>query len=157
MRSRISRWLKASAEGYTLTEMLVVIAIIGLIVAVVTPNLMGQLRRAQAKGAQVQLENMASAIEMFRSDTGHYPKTEEGELKALINGSAIEGWTGPYIKDGKTLNDPWNRAVKYELLDNGQSFRVYSLGANGQVGGVGTDLDLEAPARATVSTAPTGS
>lgn len=158
MRNRIRRWLKSSAEGYTLTEMLVVIGVIALIAAVLVPTLMGQMQRARAKAAQVQLENIASAVEMFRSDTGHYPKKEEGNLKALlINGSTIEGWTGPYLKDAKTLNDPWGRPVDYQPATDAESFKVTSLGANKKVGGVGADLDIEAPAQAAAAATPSGS
>ncbi|WP_168077168.1 type II secretion system major pseudopilin GspG [Caulobacter sp. SSI4214] len=153
------RRLKAD-DGYTLTEMLVVVGVIALIAAVLVPTLMGQMQRARAKAAKVQLDNVASAVEMFRSDTGHYPTTAEGGLKALLNnGATIEGWTGPYLKDGKTLTDPWNRDIAYNLATDGQSFTVQSLGADGKVGGVGPNLDLTAPADATAastSTAPSG-
>ena len=149
MRKPARRWLKGS-DGYTLTEMLVVVGVIALIAAVLVPTLMGQMQRARAKAARIQLDNIASAVEMFRSDVGHYPTTTEGGLKALLsNGSTIDGWTGPYLKDAKTLNDPWNREVKYELSADAESFKVTSLGANGKVGGVGPDLDLEAPAQTT--------
>lgn len=157
MRNRISRWLKGSEAGYTLVEMLVVIGVIALIAALLVPNLIGQMQRARAKAAQVQLENVASAVEMFRSDTGHYPKTEEGDLKALLNnGSGIEGWTGPYLKDAKTLNDPWSRPIEYKVATDQLSFTVTSLGADGKATGIGPNLDLVAPAQATATSAPSG-
>ena len=83
MRNTARRRLKGS-DGYTLTEMLVVIGIIALIAAVLVPTLMGQMQRARAKAARVQIDNVASAVEMFRSDVGHYPTTAEGGLKALL-------------------------------------------------------------------------
>jgi|UPI000645D339 general secretion pathway protein G len=156
MRNPARRRLKGS-DGYTLTEMLVVIGIIALIAAVLVPTLMGQMQRARAKAARVQLDNVASAVEMFRSDVGHYPTKAEGDLKALLtNGSTIEGWTGPYLKDAKTLNDPWSREIKYELATDGDSFTVRSEGANGKTGGVGPDLDIVAPAQATAAVTPGG-
>lgn len=149
--ARRRRWLNGS-DGYTLTEMLVVIGMIALIAAVLAPSLMGQFRRGQAKAAKVQLDNVASAVEMFRSDVGHYPTTAEGGLKALLtNGSAIEGWTGPYLKDAKTLQDPWSRDIKYELTADADAFTVSSLGADGKIGGVGANLDIQAPASAPVA------
>lgn len=153
MRKPARRWLKGS-DGYTLTEMLVVVGVIALIAAVLVPNLMNQMQRSRAKAGRIQLDNVASAVEAFKSDTGHYPSTTEGGLKALLaNGSTIEGWTGPYLKDAKTLNDPWNRAIQYALTADAESFTVTSLGADGKVGGVGPNLDLVSPApSATVAT-----
>lgn len=151
MRNPARRRLKGS-DGYTLTEMLVVVGVIALIAAVLVPTLMGQMQRARAKAARVQIDNVASAVEMFRSDVGHYPTAAEGGLKALLtNGSTIEGWTGPYLKDAKTLNDPWNREIRYELAADAETFTLTSLGADGKVGGVGPNLDLQAPTQATAA------
>ncbi|MGH1558151.1 type II secretion system protein [Caulobacter segnis] len=77
MRNPARRRLKGS-DGYTLTEMLVVVGIIALIAAVLVPNLMNQMQRSRAKAARIQLDNVASAVEAFKSDTGHYPSTAEG-------------------------------------------------------------------------------
>ncbi|MDR3509249.1 MAG: type II secretion system major pseudopilin GspG [Caulobacteraceae bacterium] len=145
MRGSIRRQLKED-EGYTLTEMLVVIGIICLIAAVLTPSLMGQLGRARSKAAQLQLETVASAVELFHSDVGRYPTQEEG-LKALVQepGSA-EGWSGPYLRDVKALNDPWTHPLVYKLDAEGQHFYVQSLGADGKPGGSGVDRDLRVPA-----------
>lgn len=130
--------------GYTLTEMLVVIAIIGLIAAVLTPSLMGQLGRARVKSAQLQLESVAAAVEMFQSDVGHYPTASEG-LKALVTEPAdVEGWTGPYVKSASALKDPWTGDILYRAVDDG-AFEVVSLGSDRKVGGAGTKRDLVAP------------
>lgn len=129
--------------GYTLTEMLVVIAIIGLIAAVLTPNLMGQLGRARVKSAQLQLESVAAAVEMFHSDVGRYPTVGEG-LAALVKEPAdAEGWTGPYLKSATSLKDPWNGQILYRGGD--ETFEVVSLGSDRKAGGAGTKHDLVAP------------
>ena len=130
--------------GYTLTEMLVVIAIIGLIAAVLTPSLMGQLGRARVKSAQLLLESVAAAVEMFQSDVGRYPTASEG-LKALVTEPAdVEGWTGPYVKSASALKDPWTGDILYRAVDDG-AFEVVSLGSDRKVGGAGTKRDLVAP------------
>lgn len=150
MRNAARRWVKEE-DGYTLTEMLVVIGIIALIAAVLVPTLMGQMQRARAKAARIQLENVASAVENFRSDVGHYPTTAEGGLRALLSTTgSIDGWLGPYLKDAKTLNDPWNREIKYQLATDGETFQVQSLGADGRVGGASANQDIEAPAQVSV-------
>ena len=130
--------------GYTLTEMLVVIAIIGLIAAVLTPSLMGQLGRARVKSAQLQLESVAAAVEMFHSDVGRYPTPSEG-LKVLVREPAdVEGWTGPYVKAASGLKDPWTSDILYRPTSDG-TFEVVSLGSDRTVGGSGTKRDLVAP------------
>lgn len=130
--------------GYTLTEMLVVIAIIGLIAAVLTPSLMGQLGRARVKSAQLQLESVAAAVEMFQSDVGRYPTASEG-LKVLVAEPAdVEGWTGPYVKSASALKDPWTGEILYRAIEDG-AFEVVSLGSDRKVGGAGTRRDLVAP------------
>jgi general secretion pathway protein G len=133
--------------GYTLTEMLVVMAVIGLIAAVLTPGLIGQLGRARAKTAQMQLDTIAAGVEMFRADVGRYPSDGEGIGALLTPPSALEGWTGPYLRDAKVLQDPWGNPVAYKTEGSGRGFTVTSFGADGQAAGMGLDRDLTAPNR----------
>ena len=131
--------------GYTLTEMLVVIGIICLIAAALTPGLMGQLGRARVKAAELQLQTVSSAVELFKSDVGRYPTQAEGLPALVTDPGGLQGWTGPYIRDAKALSDPWNRPILYTLDPSGQSFTVESLGADGKPGGTGVNRDLKAP------------
>jgi general secretion pathway protein G len=133
-------------DGYTLTEMLVVIAIIGVMAAVLTPGIIGQLGRARAKTAQVQLETVAAAVESFRSDVGRYPTNTEGLNALLSQPGDADGWTGPYVKGGKALSDPWGHAIQYQESDDLLTFQVTSLGADGRPDGQGMNKDLHAPA-----------
>lgn len=145
MRRNTERRRLDGQAGYTLTEILVVMAIIGLIAAILTPNLMGQLGRARAKSAKLQLDSIAAGVEMFRSDVGRYPTEAEG-LRALITQPGdVDGWTGPYIKDGKVLDDPWGNDLEYKSEQAGRSFVVKSLGADGRADGTGLDRDITAP------------
>jgi general secretion pathway protein G len=128
-------------EGYTLTEMLVVIAIIGLLAAVLTPTLVGQLSRARVKAAALQLQTVESALEAYRSDIGHLPSDQEG-LGALVAAPAgAEGWLGPYLRDPKAVRDPWGRAFQYRETGE-DAFEVTSLGSDGKPGGKGAAADL---------------
>jgi general secretion pathway protein G len=145
---RPSQRLGGSDDGYTLTEMLVVIGVIALIAAVLTPSLLGNMQRARSKTAQMQLQTIAAAVETFRSDVGRYPSESEGlnSLVAVAQGAqGFEGWTGPYLKNPRYLQDPWNRNVEYKLDDSGQGFTVRSLGSDGATGGEGPGRDLIAP------------
>ena len=137
---------RSSEDGYTLTEMLVVIGIIALIATVLTPNLLGQLGRSRAKAAQLQLDTTASAVEVFRTDVGRYPTDAEG-LQALVHDPGnLTGWSGPYVRDAKALSEPWNDPLIYKLNPDGRSFYVESLGADGKPGGTALNRDLKAPA-----------
>jgi general secretion pathway protein G len=105
---------------------------------------MGQLGRARVKSAQLQLESVAAAVEMFQSDVGRYPTASEG-LKALVAEPAdVEGWTGPYVKSASALKDPWTGQILYRAIDDG-AFEVVSLGSDRKAGGAGTKRDLVAP------------
>jgi general secretion pathway protein G len=125
--------------------MLVVLAIIGLIAAVLVPGLIGQLGRARAKTAQMQLETVAAAVEVFRSDVSRYPTDTEGLTVLLTEPTGVDGWTGPYIKSSKLLQDPWGHTIQYKLNPDGLSFTVTSFGRDGVPNGTGLDKDLTAP------------
>ena len=140
-------------DGYTLTEMLVVIGIICLIAAVLTPGLLGQMGRARAKAAQLQLDTTAANVEQFYADVHRYPTQEEG-LQALIKEPAgADGWSGPYTRDPRSLLDPWNDPIVYKLAPDGRSFVVISLGADGKPGGTGLNRDLQSPTSASPAAA----
>ncbi len=141
---RASQARAGGDAGYTLTEMLVVIAIIGLIAAVLTPSLMGQLGRARVKSAQLQLESVAAEVEMFRSDVGRYPTAAEGLKALLVEPADVEGWTGPYAKSASLLKDPWASEILYRTTGD-DTFEVVSLGSDRKPGGSGTKRDLVAP------------
>ena len=148
MRHSVRRALDEgqAQDGYTLTEMLVVIGIICLIAAVLTPSLMGQLGRARSKAAGLQLETMAAAVELFHSDVGRYPTASEGLAALVKEPASADGWSGPYVRDLKALQDPWNHPLIYRMAPDGQHFSVQTLGADGKPGGSGIDRDMSVPA-----------
>jgi general secretion pathway protein G len=132
-------------DGYTLTEMLVVIGIIGLLAAALTPALVGQLARARVKTARLQLETVSSALEQYRSDLNRYPSEKEG-LRALVaDPRSGQGWLGPYLRDPNALLDPWGRPILYRLDPTGDRFQVESLGSDGKPGGDGLAADIHLP------------
>jgi|SRR5579872_1602998 len=132
--------------GYTLTEMLVVIGIIALIAAFLTPLVLGQMNRARIKTAELEVQTVATAVESFRSDVGRYPSAAEG-LGALRQEPAdVAGWAGPYISQ-KSLQDPWGRPLVYVApTDASPQFYVKSLGADGK-GAANVDRELQAPSQ----------
>src|SRR5215813_7770706 len=84
-------------DGYTLLELLVVLAIIALLVGFVAPKMMGYLGRAKTDAAKVQLHNVATALDLYRLDTGEYPTEAQGLQALLEKPSGISGWSGPYL------------------------------------------------------------
>src|ERR1700761_2744801 len=130
----------ARLRGYTLTEMLVVIAIIGLIAAVVIPQTIGQLGKAQSRAAKLQVQSIAAALELFQGDNGRYPTAQEGLQALVAHPAGLENWNGPYLHSKDQLKDPWGHSYRYTV--NGQTITVGTLGADNKEGGEGADKDI---------------
>jgi general secretion pathway protein G len=126
-------------RGFTLVEIVIVIALIGLILAFVASRIMGSQKQAEYRLAQSQLQTIAGKIDQFQSDTGRFPNT----LDELVNApSDVTGWLGPYAKT-QELNDPWRRPIEYRQPgDNGALYQLSSLGADGKAGGEGVEKDI---------------
>jgi general secretion pathway protein G len=131
---------KTRLRGYTLTEMLVVIAIIGLIAAVVIPETIGQLGKAQSRAAKLQMQSVAAALELFQGDNGRFPSPQEGLAALMVRPSGLENWNGPYLHSKDQLNDPWGHPFRYTVAQGGVS--VATLGADNKEGGEGADRDI---------------
>lgn len=127
--------------GFTLMELLVVLAILGLLMALVGPNVMRQLGGAKTKTAGIQIKDLEQAMEMYKLDVGRYPSTQEG-LEALVRKpSNATGWNGPYLKSDVPL-DPWNREYHYKYPGDQGELDIFTYGANGAPGGDGEDTDV---------------
>lgn len=139
-RSRPTR-RRVQTRGFSLVEMLVAVAIVGLLIGLVGPAAMRQLQGSRVKATEAQIAQLRSALDIFLIDTGRYPNTQEG-LNALVSGEGlIGGWNGPYLRDGKMPVDPWGGAYKYILIDG--QVQIQSLGADGQPGGTGQSADIQ--------------
>lgn len=129
--------------GYTLTELLVVIVVLALIAAAVTPQILGRFNTAKTKTAQLQANTLAAAMDDFFIDVGRYPSPEESIDALLTAPNGLATWNGPYVRSAKTLVDPWDR--KYVIgapTASNQPPPVLSLGADGKEGGEGPDVDV---------------
>jgi general secretion pathway protein G len=132
----------ATARGFTLLELLVVMVIIGLLASYVAPRFFEQVDKSAVKTAMAQLDAFDKAIGTYRLDTGHVPTTEQG-LKALVDKPADEPrWSGPYLSRDLPL-DPWGHPYTYKVPgDNGRDYTLSSLGKDGRPGGTGLDADI---------------
>lgn len=137
-RSRSKR-RRANARGFSLVEMLVAVAIVGLLVGLVGPAAMRQLQASRGKATEAQIAQIRTALDIFQIDTGRLPSESEG-LKALVsNTTGVPGWNGPYLRDGKLPQDAWGADFIYK---NTPEVQVISLGADGQPGGTGRNADI---------------
>lgn len=136
---------RASIQGFTLLEMIVVLVIIGLIMGLVGPRLFSQADKAKVQTAETQVKMLKGSLETMRLDIGRYPSQEEG-LKLLVlqpsDSKLTQRWKGPYLEDGLP-EDPWGNAYQYSPQPTGaHSFVLYSLGADGKSGGTDYDADV---------------
>ncbi|HJW68620.1 MAG TPA: type II secretion system major pseudopilin GspG [Candidatus Binatia bacterium] len=128
--------------GFTLIEIMVVMVIIGLLMALVGPNLIGRSEKAKTQAAAMQIERLGTVLDTFRLDIGRYPTTQEG-LQALVERpSGLERWDGPYLNKA-VPKDPWDRPYVYRSPgDGGRPYDIYSLGADGAPGGQDKNRDI---------------
>ncbi len=138
----VARRRRIGSAGFTLVELLVVLAILGLIAAIAVPQTIGYLGRAKSKTAGIQIENLGAALDLYRLDVGRYPSDSEG-LEALVNPPGdVRNWAGPYIKKETGLLDPWDKPYQYRFPGQNGEYDLFTLGADGQEGGEGEDRDV---------------
>lgn len=132
--------------GFTLLELLVVLAIIATLVAVVAPSIFRNVGDAKTDAAKSQIEIFVLALDAYRLDNDTYPTGEQG-LAALrtkpASGAVPRNWRGPYLRKDVPL-DPWGRPYLYVApgIANPTSYDLYTLGRDGKVGGSDEDADI---------------
>jgi len=128
---------RARERGFTLLELLVVLAILGLLIGLVAPAVMRQFGTAKEKIAAQSVERLATVLDMYKLDVGSYPTTDQGLQALITQPQGVDHWSGPYLKGDKLPEDPWNRPYVYRSPSSrsGHEFDLYSLGASGQATG----------------------
>ncbi|MDX1376711.1 MAG: type II secretion system major pseudopilin GspG [Burkholderiales bacterium] len=133
---------RAVSRGFTLLELLVVVAIIGLLIGFVAPRYFGQIGKSEVTAARAQIDALGKALDHYRLDTGRYPSTEQG-LAALLERPQNEPkWNGPYLRKSVPL-DPWGRPYQYRSPGEKGDFDLLSLGKDGAPGGSGENADID--------------
>ena len=132
------------SAGFSLVEILVVLVIMGLLISVVAPNMLGQADQARTKKAYADFKAIETALKMYRLDNYVYPSSEQG-LEALVSKSALEPVPRQF-RDGGYLEelplDPWDRPYLYLSPGEEKEFDLYTLGADGLRDGEGPNEDL---------------
>ena len=140
--SSVARMNRAS--GFTLIEVMVVIVILGVLAALIVPNVMGRGEKAKVDTTSITLKGVAGALDQYKLDNGRYPSMQDGGLDALVNKpAAAKNWLpGGYVKGGYP-KDSWENDVQYVIPGReGRAFDLYSFGADGKEGGEGNDADI---------------
>ena len=146
--SQTPRTKNRHKRGFTLTEIMVVVFIIGLLSSVVLFNVLGARTDAQVKTAKVNISAMAQALEQYALDTYDYPSQQQG-LEALVKkpdglptGASYRN--GGYLQKTSIPLDPWGRPFVYKRPGDksGRAYDLYSLGADGKEGGDELDADI---------------
>ena len=130
-----------AARGFTLLELLVVVAIIGLLAAYVGPRYFSQLGKSEVTAAKAQMAAFASALDHYRIDVGHYPTTDLGLNALIVRPGNEKKWNGPYLNKALPL-DPWGNAYQYRSPAQKNEYEIISYGKDGMPGGTGDNADI---------------
>lgn len=127
--------------GFTLLELLVVVAIIGMLAAYVGPRYFSQLSKSEVAVAKAQIEAFSKALDQYRLDTGRFPTTEQGLAALMAAPAGNKKWNGPYLSKEIPL-DPWGDAYAYRAPGGKGDYEIISYGKDGTPGGSGEDSDI---------------
>jgi general secretion pathway protein G len=128
--------------GFTLLEMLVVVAILGMLIGMVAPAVLRQLGGARTSIAQQSIQRLATGLDIYKLDVGSYPTSEQGLQALIAQPASVPRWNGPYLKGDATPVDSWGKPYIYKSPSTraGRAYDLCSGGETGQTGDKGAEL-----------------
>lgn len=132
---------KRHSAGFTLLELLVVVAIIGLLAAYVGPKYFGQIGKSEQALVKAQIDSFHKALASYRLDVGNFPSTQEGLAALTAKPASASKWNGPYLSRAVPA-DPWGRPYVYRSPGQKAEYDLVSHGKDGQPGGSGDAADV---------------
>jgi general secretion pathway protein G len=133
---------RRGSRGFTLLELMVVIVIIGVLAALIAPNVLSRVGQAKITAAKTDINSLMNALKIYKLDNGRYPSSDQG-LQALVakptTGTIPDNWKS-YLD--KLPEDPWHHPYQYANPGVHGDIDVFSFGADGQAGGEGDDADI---------------
>ncbi len=127
--------LSGRQKGFTLAEIMLVVAILGILVSVVLPRMTGRTKEARIQATRLQMENISMALDAFEYDCGRYPTTQEGLEALRENPAGAQNWKGPYLKKAVPLDSWSNPFIYLSPGSRNPDYDLASAGPDGQEGG----------------------
>ena len=128
--------------GFTLVELLVVLALLGLLAGLVGPQVMKHVGTSRTRAATVQIEELAAALDAYHLDMLAYPGETQGLAALEQRPAGAEQWNGPYLRKPIVPLDPWGRPYHYRQPGQHGAFDLWTLGADNADGGTGEAADV---------------
>ncbi len=143
-REKIQSDPHCGERGYTLMEILIVLALLALIAGFAVPNLMKIFGGAKTDAAAIQINNLGAVLDIYRLENGAYPTDEQGLQALVTKPDNAKTWNGPYLDKESALTDPWNNPYRYRVPGQRSSrgYDLYSFGADNAEGGEGENSDI---------------
>lgn len=133
--------MKHGNSGFTLTELLIVLVIVGLLAALVGPTLYQRINPAKQSVARAQIENFMTALDSYFLDNGSFPTPQQGLNALRSRPESAAKWNGPYLKK-EIPADPWGNPFIYRAPGRNGGYEIISYGADGKEGGEGEHADI---------------
>lgn len=129
-------------NGFSLIELLVVLAILGILAAVVAPRVLKHVGTAKSGAARLQIQDISAAIDLYYLEVESFPTTEQGLLALVQAPEGVDNWNGPYLKKKKLPKDPWHRDYHYKSPGENGPYDLYTFGLDNKPGGKGENMDI---------------
>lgn len=127
---QVQRSKRFLQEAFTLIELMIVLAVLGLIMYFLVPRFGTMLNKAKVRTSRLAMQTIKNSITMYKVDIGDYPERLRDLIKKPAEEKAAKKWEGPYFEDKEIPNDPWGESYRYERTQTG--YDLYSYGPNGK-------------------------